>query len=157
MRPTRLGTLAVVALVAALVTYLAFRALYGDLPPVPASMAATVFVLAVAELFLAPSVRARLEGRPRTKPIMPIAVARTAAFAKASSSIGALVAGSMAGAEAYVLRRSDLPAARVDAVRGGLVFAAALLLVVAALRLERVCRADPPPPDQSPPPVPGGP
>jgi hypothetical protein len=148
--PTRLRTLLFVAVLAGAVAYVVFRARYGSLPPVPPTIAATTFVLAVAELFLAPSVRARLEGRPRTRPIMPIAVARTAAFAKASSAIGALVVGTLSGAEAYVLSRSDLAAAAADARNAGLGIAASVLLVVAALRLENVCRVPPPPPPAEP-------
>lgn len=154
MRPTSLRTLGVVALLAGLATYLLFRARYGALPPVPLTIAPSVFLLAVAELFLAPSVRARLQGRPRTKPILPIAVARTAAFAKASSAMGALFAGCLLGVEAYVLSRRDVPAARTDAVRASIGLGAALLLVVAALRLENVCRV-PKPPDAPPPAEPG--
>jgi hypothetical protein len=132
----------------ALVTYVFVRARYGSLPPLPRTIAPTVFLLAVAELFLAPSVKARLEGRPRTKPILPIAVARTAAFAKASSAVGALVAGCLLGVEAYVLSRRGVPAARTDAVRAAVGLGSALLLVVAALRLENVCRVR----DREPPP-----
>jgi hypothetical protein len=150
VRPTKVRTLLVVALLAGVAAYLLFKTRYGDLPPVPPTVAATTFVLAMAELFMAPSLRARLEGRPRTKPILPIAVARTAAFAKASSAIGALVAGWMAGVEAYVLTRLDLAAASRDSVNAGLGLAAAVLLVVAALRLEAVCRVPPPPPEAEP-------
>jgi hypothetical protein len=150
MTPTRPRTLFLIALLAGAVTYVLFRAAYGDLPPVPRTIAATTFVLAVVELFLAPSLRARLEGRPRTKPIMPIAVARMAALAKASSAIGALVVGCLAGVETYVLGVRDLAAARTDAVSAGFGLAASLLLVGAALRLEYVCRVPPPPPPAEP-------
>jgi hypothetical protein len=150
MTPTRPRTLLLLALLAGGVAYVLFRARYGDLPPVPRTVALTTFVLAVAELFMAPSLRARLDGRPRTKPILPIAVARTAAFAKASSAIGAPVAGFMLGVEAYVLGRLDLAAAKTDAVSAGLAVASSVLLVVAALRLEGVCRVPPPPPEAEP-------
>ncbi|MDQ1712169.1 MAG: hypothetical protein QOE45_1619 [Frankiaceae bacterium] len=149
-----LRTLAFVALVAGVTTYTVFRAFYGSLPPLPRTITPSVFLLAVAELFLAPSVRARLEGRPRTKPILPIGVARTAAFAKASSAIGALVAGCLLGVGAYALSRWDVRAARTDGIRAAAGIAAALLLVVAALRLENVCRV-PKPPDGPPPGEPG--
>ena len=144
-------TLLALAVLPAVVVYLAFRTWYGSIPPVPPTAAFTLFGLAVAELFLAPSVRARLEGRPRTKPILPLTVARTAALAKASSTLGALAAGCWVGVLAYAGFRLELPYARRDAVRAALGLAASLLLVVAALRLERVCRVpDPPPAEPGP-------
>jgi hypothetical protein len=142
------------ALLAGLLTYALFNARYSDLPPLPATAALSTFLLAVAEAFLAPSVRARLAGRPRTKPIMPIVVARTAALAKASSALGALLAGAWLGVEAYVLPRSEARTPRADSVRAALGLVSALLLVGAALWLENVCRV-PTPPDGPPPAEPG--
>lgn len=151
MTPTRLRTLALIAAVAGALAYVFFRARYGSFAVVPWSVSVTTFGLAVAEAFWAPGVRARLEGRPRTRPILPIAVARTAAFAKASSPLGALLAGAWAGILVYVLpRRTQLAAAGEDTWRAALGLLTALLLVAAALRLERVCRVPPPPPEQPP-------
>ena len=146
MTPTRPRTLLLAALVTALVAYGIARLAYDDVPPLPTSGALSTFGLAVLELFLAPSLRARLEGRPRTKPIMPIAVARAAAFAKASSLLGALLGGFWLGLLAYLATRLHLTTPRGDAIRAGISLAAAVLLVVAALRLEGVCRVPPPPP-----------
>jgi hypothetical protein len=154
MRPTSYRTLGVVALLAGLATYLVFRARYGSLPPVPPTIAPSLYLLAVAELILAPSVRARLAGKPRTRPILPLTVLRTAAVARGSSAIGALFAGALLGTEAYVLSRSEVPAARLDAFRAALALGGAVLLVVAALRLENVCRVQDPP-DGPPPAEPG--
>lgn len=150
MNPTRAWHLVVTGILAGLVAYVLVRAFYADLPPVPRTIAVTTFVLAVAELFMAPAVKGRLAGRPGTKPIMPIAVARTAAFAKASSAMGALVAGALGGCEVYLLGQRSLDAARTDAWSAGLGLATSLLLVGAALRLEYVCRVPPPPPEAEP-------
>ena len=150
MTPTRLRTLFAVAVVSGLVTYLLFQWRYSSLPPVPISAAVSTGGLAVAELFLAPGTRARLDGRPGTKPILPISVARIAALAKASSALGALMTGVWLGIGAYVLPRLDLATPRRDAIRAGAGLAVALLLVVAALRLENVCRVPPPPPEAEP-------
>jgi len=150
MTPTRPRTLLLLAFVSGLVTYVLFRWRYSSLPPVPLTAAVTTSGLAVAELFLGPGTRARLAGRPGTKPIMPIAVARIAALAKASSALGALMAGVWLGVGAYVLPRWDLDTPRRDAVRAAAGLGAALLLVVAALRLENVCRVPPPPPEAEP-------
>jgi hypothetical protein len=151
MTPTRPRTLLLVALVTGLVTYVLFRWRYSSLPPVPVTAAVSTAGLAVAELFLAPGTRARLQGRPGTKPIMPIAVARIAALAKASSALGAVMTGVWVGIGAYVLPRWDLaPTPRRDTIRALVGLGSALLLVVAALRLENVCRVPPPPPEAEP-------
>lgn len=140
--------LAALAAGAAVVAWLLIRSFYGDIPPLPYSAALTTFLIAVSELVLAPSIRARLAGRPRTKPIMPIAVARVAALAKASSALGGLSVGCWAGALAFLLSRQDLRHARTDAVVAGASLAAGALLVVAALRLERACRVPRVPPGE---------
>ena len=150
MTPTRPRTLLLTALVAGLVTYVLFRWRYSSLPPVPSTAAITTSGLAVAELFLAPGTRARMEGRPRTKPILPITVARIAALAKASSALGAIMTGVWLGVGAYVLPRWDIETPRRDTIRAAVGLASALLLVVAALRLENVCRVPPPPPEAEP-------
>lgn len=150
MTPTRPRTLLLTALVTGLVTYVLFRWRYSSLPPVPLTAAISTAGLAVAELFLAPGTRARLQGRPGTKPIMPIAVARIAALAKASSALGAVMTGVWLGIGAYVLPRWDLASPRRDTLRALVGLASALLLVLAALLLERVCRVPPPPPEAEP-------
>lgn len=149
MTPTRWRDLALLALAALPFGVLLGMVAYSDLPPLPYTFAATTLVLAVAELFLAPSVRNRLAGRPRTKPIMPMVVARTAAFAKASSALGALSFGFWLGLTGYLLPKvGDFDAARSDTVRAGVTVGSAVVLVFAALRLEKVCRAPDPPGDE---------
>jgi hypothetical protein len=140
VNPTRARDLWLVGAVALALAFLLMLALYDDLPPLPYTFGATVGVLAVAEALLAPSVKARLEGRPRTRPILPIAVARTAALAKASSVLGALGAGAWLGVAGYLLTRLELRAARPDLARALVTAVLSGLLVVAALRLESVCR-----------------
>ena len=147
MKPTRLRDLFAIAVVTGVVSLLLVRSFYGSLPPLPYSAAVTTLMLAAAELALARSIRARLAGQPRTRPIMPIAVARAAALAKASSAVGALVTGFWAGAGAHVLSRLDLRQAREDAVVAAVSAALAVLLTVAALLLERACRVPGNPPD----------
>ena len=116
----------------------------------PSSIAVTIGLLAIAELVAAVSVRARLEGRPRTRPIMPITVARTAALARASSLTGAVFTGVWAVVLLDRLTKVDqVDAARHDSVVAGVGLATAVTLVLAALRLEGVCRAAPPPPPEA--------
>jgi hypothetical protein len=148
LRPTRAVDLLAAGLLGAGVTVLVHVARGNDtLTALPASIPVTVGILAVAELLAAANVRARLEGRPRTRPIMPITVARTAVFARASSLTAALVGGTWAVLLADRLSRvGDVNAATRDAVVAGAGLATAVVLILAALRLEGVCRASPPPP-----------
>lgn len=146
MRLTRRRDLVVAALVAGAVAWALVRAFYGELPQLPWTGALTVLLLAVTELGVAGSVRARLQGRPRTRPIEPLVVARLAALAKASSVLGALTVGAWAGVALFLSQSLELRAARPDLVVSGLSAAAGVVLVVAALRLERACLVPGPPP-----------
>ena len=154
MRPTRVRNLLLLAVVAGLLSYAFVRARYSSLPPLPVTAALSTFLLAAAEAYLAPSIRNRLAGKPRTKPILPIVVARSAALAKASSVLGALLFGAWGGALAYVAPR-DLDAARHDTPRAIVGALTALGLVASALWLESVCRVKRPPRDEPPPAEPG--
>jgi len=140
VRPTRIRDLVAAGVAAGVAAYLLVRAFYGELPPLPVTFAITTFLLSMTELFLAQAIRARLGGRPRTKAIMPIAVARAAALAKASSLLGGLATGAWLGTLLQLAERWELRQAREDAVVAGLSVATAVLLVVAALRLEKACR-----------------
>lgn len=149
MRPTRWTVLLAAAVLAAALGYVLTRVAYLSLSPLPALAPAALAVAAAAAVITAREVRARLAGRPRTKPILPMAVARTAALAKASSLGGALAAGGYAGVLGHAITETDrLVAARRDSVVAGLSVLAAVGLVLAALLLERACRT---------PTVPGGP
>jgi hypothetical protein len=102
-------------------------------------------------VLLALTTRNRLAGKPGTHPVDPLAVARYAALAKASSLVGALAAGAYAGILAYILPLRDAPGPHSDAFVAGVGVAAGLSLVIAAYTLERVCRVKRP---KGPPPVP---
>lgn len=145
MRPTRLSVLAALVLFAAAAGWALAEIAYGSLPPLPRYAPATLLLLAVAVGWTAASVRARLQGRPGTRPIVPMAVARHAALAKACSGAGALFAGFWAGVLIYTGSRLDQRAAASDALTSVLGIVAALALVAAALWLERVCRVPRPP------------
>lgn len=145
MRPTRIRFLLAVALLAGAGLYLLTRARYASMPTPPVYTPIWVGLLALAEGYTAYTTRARLAGRPRTRPIHPITVARIAALAKASSLAGALVGGGYAGFLVYVASRTEAPRPAHDARVAALAVGAALLLIVAALLLERVCRVPKPP------------
>jgi hypothetical protein len=155
MRPTRLGTLASVALVSGVLAYLLADNAYGSLPELPAGAPVPLAMVAVVELVLAKVVRDRVmrrpspDGRPPRRPLHPVQVARAAALAKASSPAGALLLGLYGGLFAWTAPKAgSLAAASDDVVVSGLSALAAAGLVVAALLLERACRV-PTPPDDS--------
>lgn len=145
MRPTAGAQLLGLAAAAGAVSLLLSR-LADSLLRLPLPAVIVIAVIALVEVPLARSVRARLAGRPRTRPILPSTVARVAALAQASSLTGALTAGAWLGLLAdRVPRLGAADAARTDAIVAGAGVATAVLLVVAALRLEGVCRVPDPP------------
>lgn len=148
MTPTRLRTLAQIAAGVAVLGYLLARADYGSIP-FPAYGPAPMVLLAIAELLMARLIRDRLRaGVPRARvpratgrPLHPLQVARAVVLAKASSVTGAVVAGGYLGVLAWTLpQRAVLVSAGRAAAVAGASAVAALLLVAAALVLERVCR-----------------
>ena len=170
MSPTRVRTLLLVALCCGVAFWLLLRVVYTQLPPLPWTAAPTLLLLAVVEAASGRSLRIRLrasrEGdagrgkgagpqRRPLRPIPPIAVARMAALAKASSLAAAVFGGLAAGALVYLSGALDKPAPRADAFASGATLAAAVLLAAAALYLEYGCRVPPPPkppPGSGPPP-----
>ncbi|HEX3823745.1 MAG TPA: DUF3180 domain-containing protein [Mycobacteriales bacterium] len=152
MRPTRWWLLLVAAVVAGAVAYVVTRSSYDELPSPSVGALVGLALLAISECYIAVMTRARLAGRAGTRPIDPLAVARFVALAKASSIVGALAAGGYAGFLAWVARLGS-PAANRDTTTSGLGVAMALLLVAAALFLERVCRVPKGPDDDEWPPA----
>lgn len=141
MRPTRTRALAVVAVAVGVLVYLVLRLVYGDIPRFPRTAPLSLLLVGLVEAQAAAVTRARLAGRPGTRPILPIMVARLAALAKASSLAGAVLAGAWAAVLAYTAPRADeIGVAGADAITAGLGLGAAGVLVAAALLLERVCR-----------------
>lgn len=146
MRPTRLRTLLGCLLLGAVLGYVLATTVYGQLPPLPRYAPVTLLLLAVCELAMARVVRDRVLGRarPGARPLHPMQVARAAALAKASSPTAALLLGAYAGLGLTLLPREAEQAAE-DALVSGASALACLVLVGAALRLERACRT----PDRS--------
>jgi hypothetical protein len=144
MGPTKLSTLVVAALAAAALGWLVISSWYVRMPVFPWLPSVTLAALAVFEGYAAINTRARVD---------PLLVARFVVLAKASALAGAIFAGFYAGLLLWLFiqqtraANNDLPAAA-----SGLV--AAVLLVVAALWLERACRVPERPEDSD---VPGEP
>lgn len=149
VKPTRISVLAVFVVAAGGVAYLVLELSYASLPPLPATAPVLLAMLAIVEAIAAYSVKSRLAGKPRTKPIMPIAVARMAALAKASALVSALALGGYLAAVAYTAPNAAHPGPSRDltvAVSGVL---ATAFLLAAAVFLERSCRAPRVPPVDS--------
>jgi hypothetical protein len=149
MRATRPWTLVAVAAACALVVWLIVRVTFSALPPLPWTAVPALLILAIAEGFSGRNLRARIQGRRGGKPLAPIAVARMAALAKASSLGGAVFGGFGAGFLAYTLGSIDKAVPRSDAINAGATLASAAILVAAALYLEHCCRAPAPPDDEN--------
>jgi hypothetical protein len=144
MRPTRVWQLVAAGVLAGVAAYVLTAAFYADLPSPPRFAPLWLLLLALAEGYTAALTRARLSGRPGTKPINPIVVARLAALAKATSPVGALGLGAYAGFLVRVARMTSAQAT-TDTRTAGLGMGCSLGLAVAALLLERVCRVKRPP------------
>jgi hypothetical protein len=150
MRPTSVSVLVVAGLAAAAVAWLLLSVFYANWPPLPWLPLIVIAALAVMEGYLAQNTAARVQRKPGAPRVDPLAVARFAVLAKASSLAGALYAGFSAGVLAWlVLEPTRAARADIPAAVGGVV--ASLALVGAALWLERSCRV----PDQRDPSDPG--
>ena len=127
----------------------------GRLLPVPWTAAAALLVLALGLLLWAIGVRRRLADARRVdtapvtvgrlRPLDPLVAARTAALAMAASRTGALVGGFYLGvALAFAGAWASEPS-RQRVLAAGAAVLGAVLVVAAALWLERICRLPGPP------------
>lgn len=149
MTPTGWRPLAATALGLAVATVLLLPALYLSLPPLPLAAPVTLTGVAVVLALMARDTRRRIRRRPGARRLEPLAVARSAALAKAAAVAGAVLTGLYAGLATYTLGvRDTLAAARTDAPRAVAAALTAALVTAAALALQDACRT-PPPPDPS--------
>jgi hypothetical protein len=146
--PTRPGPLLAVAVVAAVLAWLVVRQTFATLPPLPWTAVPAMLLLAVGEAVAGHNLRARLTGRRQGKQLEPIAIARMAALAKASSAAAAALGGLAAGFAIYVAGLLDKQVPRHDAYAAVSTLVAAVALLAGALYLERCCRAQGPPDEQ---------
>ena len=144
MKPTRSSTLAVVAVVFALLAWLLLRGVYSKLPPLPWTGVPALLIAAAVEAWIGRDLRARIAGR-RGKPAIPLFVSRMVALAKASSQVAAAVAGLAAGVDIYLSGSLNASVPRQDELTAAVTLAAAVLLACAALYLEFCCRVPDPP------------
>jgi hypothetical protein len=151
MNPTRPGVLVGVAVICAAVAWLAVRRTFASLPPLPWTAVPALLLLAIGEALAGRNLKARIAGRRPGKQIEPIAVARMAALAKASSVAAAALGGLAAGFFGYVAGQLEKDVPRADAFAAAATVLAAAALVAAALYLEQCCRSPHPPEDRDSP------
>ena len=143
IRPTSISALVIAALVAAAAGWLLLSFFYNSWPAPPWLPAIALVALACAEGFLAQNTSARVQRKPGAAPVEPLAVARYAVLAKASSLAGAMYGGYSVGLLTFfVFEPTKFARDSVPAAAGGVL--ASLILIAAALWLERSCRV----PDQ---------
>jgi formate-dependent nitrite reductase membrane component NrfD len=116
----------------------------GTPPGVPPLAPVMILLLAViagtTALSLYNRFKAQREHRVDAKPVPPLTAARAVVFAKASAIVGALFVGLYGGYGLYLAGDWDIGARHDQAVRCFFAAGAGLLLVVAALVLEWVCK-----------------
>jgi len=138
MRGTRWSDLAVPFVIVGVTVYVLLRFSYTELLQLDYLVPAPIAALAVAELVAARRVRAAVRHDPNAKPMAAIVIARCVALGKASSLVGAGVAGAALGLLVRLLPDVRVVrAAQHDARVASLLFIAAVFLVAAGLLLER--------------------
>ena len=144
--PTRVRDLTAYAAAVTLITWLAVRQWYGDLPRLRWFVPLSLVLLAIAEVLAANQLRDRIRRRPGAPPVQPLVAARMLALAKASAVVGAVMVGIWAGLLVYVVPRlGQLAAAGNDTATAAFGVVAAVALTAAALWLEYSCRTPAPP------------
>ena len=123
MRPTRTSTLAIVAVLCAVVAWLLLRSVYEHLPPLPWTGVPALLVAAAAEAWTGRDLQARIAGRRGLKPAAPLFVSRMVALAKASSLAAAVIAGLAAGFVIYLSGSLSATVPRQDALTAAVTLA----------------------------------
>jgi len=141
VKPTRISTLVIIAVVCAAAGWLLLRSVYSKLPPLPWTGVPALLIAAVAEAWTGRDLKARISGRRQgLKPVAPLFVTRMVALAKATSVAAAIIAGFTAGFDFYLAGSLSASTPREDALTAVITFVAAVLLACAALYLENSCR-----------------
>lgn len=158
MKATRLPVLVGIAVLAGSVGWSGGLLIDGSgasLPRVPPAAAAVLAMLAAILAGLAFSTRSRLqairERRPDARPLNLLNAARYSVLARASSPVGAAVAGAYGGYALFLAGDWGEPGRSELATNAGAAAGAAVAVTAAALFLEHVCRL----PGDGPPDLPG--
>lgn len=147
MKPTRLPVLAAIAVLAASLGWAAGLLIDGGgstLPRVPPAAPAVLGLLAAILVGLALTSRSRLratrERRLDARPLNPLAAAREVVLARASSLVGAAMAGAYGGYTIFLAQDLDEPGRSDLASRALAASIASVAVVGGALFLEYVLR-----------------
>lgn len=151
MKPTRVPVLAAIAVLVGALGWAGGLLIDGagrTLPHVPSSAPLVLVLFTAILLALALTTRSRLkalrERRPTAEGIDSLTVARYAVLARATSPVGAGVAGLYAGFALFLLGDVEEGGRKLRLVGSAASFLAALGLIAAALFLERICRVPDP-------------
>src|SRR5262245_53431781 len=147
MQPTKPWSLLVIGAICAALAWIVVKFTFSDVAPLPWTAVPALILLSIAEFGFGRNLAARLHGERGSKPVEPMAVPRVVALAKASSAAGAALAGRAFGFLIYTIPLLDKPVPGHDAIVSAVTMLAAIVLVLAALYLERACRAPEPPDD----------
>jgi uncharacterized protein DUF3180 len=147
MQPTKPWSLLAIAAISAAVAWIVVKFTFASLAPLPWTAVPALILLAIGEFFFGRNLGPRLHGQPGAKPVQPMAVPRVVALAKASSVAGSAIGGLALGFLIYTIPLLDKPVPGHDALASAVTMLAAIALVLAALYLERACRAPEPPED----------
>jgi hypothetical protein len=160
VKPTRPRNLLLTAVLAGVVAWALLTVVYSKLPPLTWTGVPALLLAAAAEAWIGRDLRARIMGRPGSKPAAPLFVARMVVVAKATAQVAALLAGISAGFMVYLSGMLDAPTPRSDMIAASVSFGSCLVLAASALYLEYCCRVpknpgqdrddDTAPPRQSP-------
>lgn len=106
-------------------------------------------LIAAIDLVLALNFRPRIQRRPGTEPVNALTAARAVALAKASSMVGAIMAGAWIGLLIYLLPLlGRVVVAQSDAAAAGIGLVSAGALIGAGLWLENCLRNPDEPEDE---------
>lgn len=148
LKRTKISTVALVAIVCALIAWVSTLSFYGSFPPIKATSSVLLWIFAIVCAIGGWLIRKRIGnsgiGMDRTQ-MQPTTVTQWLALGKATAWAGAVFLGLFAGAGMYVIPQAGrLMAAEADlpGVIAGAV--GALAAVVAGMWLERSCEAPPP-------------
>jgi 4-hydroxybenzoate polyprenyltransferase len=146
VRPTRVSTLLWVALAAVPIGWSVGRVIdtvSGTLPPIPWILPLLLVFFAILLFVGAYAVRGWVEERRYDRRLDALRIARLLALGKAAAVFGAFVVGAYLGIGVLALGSLAVPAGRNRTVLAALVIVAGVVIVVAALRLERACLVPP--------------
>lgn len=146
LEPTRPSTLIVAALAATAFAWIGISNFWNELPTLPWLPPLTLIGLAIFEGFEAYSTRNRIARKSGAGPLQPLVVARYAVLAKASALAASIFGGLYVGVSSWLLTQRGVLAKVSDNLPQALLgVAGAVVLVAAALWLERSCRVPPAP------------